>query len=313
MVFDQLRPIAPEVPISESHINAVYLATLASMGGTAYQLGDMTVDRDVLRRLYDVLGHVQSIDMSAYEQYVAPDGLSPRADQEHIQIFFQAAEGLLDLRTATYSYGVAAPTVLSMLQRQQQQTIGDGTDYRALLVGALSPQTVYEFDAAIRMYFPEGERIITDPEGIRTVDAAKMMGVQFHNRNFLANQIPSEIGQVDSIHTNALLHMLEGESTLSAFRDNKRRFFIRAGEVLRPGGRLMMVEKTNRHDAEKDARRMVRMLEQEGYMDIDVCPAEVFDRRRDVERFFLSGGRDINYGRIIQSPHLLQISAQKPI
>lgn len=317
MAFEAIRHYLPEVGTTDADLTKYYVGELATLGGTAFRDGIITpTDLDTLRDFYtDPINSALSVPIEIEQRFIGSYGNTDRESQEHSQTFKHLAEGLLGLEAYTFSFGITTPSVSDMLARQQAEIVGDGTDYRALLVGALTPQTVREFSRLIRMYFPDATRMIVDPEGIRTAAAAKQEGVDFLPYNFLRHDMSELVGRpVDSIHTNALLHMIKGVTDLALLDETiQRMFFAQAGKVLRPGGRLMMVEKTSPPYVQHDEAQLSRLLDETGFVDIDIKPADEFIDRRDVERFYLSGGRQVNPDGIRPARYLLQISAQKPI
>jgi len=195
-----------------------------------------------------------------------------RAERE--QQFRQRVESWLGVENNLNSYGYYIPSYLPVLREQQPQS----TPHRALLVGALTPDTVTEFVSTISLAFPQNECFVIDPEGIETPTASP--NVTFIRGNGL--ELGNHITGLDSIHTNALFRFSEKQHNKIHLEGDMLPIFLsEAFKSLNPEGKLILIESV--------AGSLEDYLKLIGFKCPELEPAESFRTRKIMDRFLYQG------------------------
>lgn len=154
-----------------------------------------------------------------------------RLFQERRARFHHYAESILHLAPQALSYGLQAPSYRAALLAYRKET-KSGEAHKSLLIGALTIDTVQEYETVVHGVFPEAQTAIIDLEGVETKKGNNFSFASGLSTPFASNTF-------DTVHTNSILHHLEG--ALSD-RKNRIQLFQEAYRILRPGGMLIMVE-----------------------------------------------------------------------
>ncbi|MGH7204284.1 MAG: hypothetical protein ACREHC_07610 [Candidatus Levyibacteriota bacterium] len=100
-------------------------------------------------------------------KYIGDEG--GRKGLENFQELRQRTEVLLDLPARYFSYGVFSPSYLEALNRQKESLPSEmSTPHRALLLGALTVDTIREFSTTVRTVHPNASCDVIDIEGHKT-------------------------------------------------------------------------------------------------------------------------------------------------
>ncbi len=155
-----------------------------------------------------------------------------REDKERRQWFAQNASAYTGLESGAMSYGIGLPFYLERLGEVRQR-IGSHEDQKSLLLGALTPDTIKEYELALAMTLPKSRAYVTDIEGVLTPKPNQFVygsGVQ----------LPFADNSFDTIHTNYLLHAFEAEGVdgLAAYQQLIDEIY----RVLKPRGTAILVE-----------------------------------------------------------------------
>ncbi len=223
----------------------------------------------ILYRHFNLIGIDEKSEW-VYNKYVGRH--AGRARVEKSQQTFQLVENLLNCKPVTNSYGLFAPSYLHALEEQAEiRPLADG--YRSLLVGALTPDTITEYAATVRRVYHGAFCSVVDIEGHDTrkisPDIARYVGGD-------ALHLPFADGSFDSLHTNILLDQFGDVHT---GRDQRNEFFSEAWRVLRPGGRLIMMEKNDYNGV------VLGELQKAGFPRVTAEQAQEFISRRLMERY----------------------------
>ena len=223
-----------------------------------------------------------------------------RRISERSQSLRQFVEILSEHRVKGISYGIFAPSYLHHLRSFKEELKTDNC--QSLLVGALTVDTVIEYQAVVHSIFPKASTHIIDLGSDQT-DIAD---------NFVlgdALSFPYADNSFDLVQTNYLLHCMSGKDNLSEaessgwnFTAGQLSFLKEALRILKPGGRLLMAEgnlsmiiddpsqlflEGKRAAAVRDLRLA---LIASGFQpnDVEIDPAKSFVKRADMYQFFNS-------------------------
>lgn len=261
------------------------------------------VDREELELHHEMVTQ-GFIDLSIVDKYVGkiPD---QRRYEETMNWFIQLTEGFLDIETSFASYGLYMPDYIAALQAYQASG-GNTYKHKALLVGAHTPNTVNEFAFAIRYVFPDGIPMITDPQGIRTVEASRDK-TKFVFGN--AVQLPFGGECLDTIHTNNLLPHIKS----AGFKEEAHiKFFSEAIRALKPGGLLVMAEWDTNLRGTKFTGAVRKDLKKAGFVDIKTASqANRVTRRHFVKRFM--DGEELPQNAYVKDKVVSFFRASKPL
>jgi hypothetical protein len=250
-------------------------------------LGANDVQKDEVSQLYHGLVEfnlrkaslASSVNSELYEKYIGREILGPGTARDRVvrqQYFLQLAEGLLDLPYFATSYGVFIPSYLSALKEQQVESDGQ-SEYRSLLVGAETPETVIEFAQTTQAIFPQAECTV--------IDIASLSPFQFPENQAEYKegyfQYPKEIEPIfDSVQTNLLI---SNYMTYQNFPWTQEPELFRSSfGRLKPGGKLIMIENVV-NGYHKEAR--LSWLEKAGFVDIRMDHALAFKGRREIDQW----------------------------
>ena len=210
----------------------------------------------------------------------------------------QRVEVLDDSPTTNNSYGLIAPSYMNHLQRLPNSPDTD-TEHDALLLGALSTDTVREFTATTRTIFPKAACTVVDLSthnlGSVSTDIADIIQSD-------ATDLPFASGSFDSVHTD---HLFTYNAEHNRWNGKEHLLFTEANRVLASGGLFV----TGEH-AKYTGEVLLRM-EQSGFTDIRAEAARSFTYRRDMDRFFMSTAPEPLSGTTIIQPLTTVISGRK--
>lgn len=233
----------------------------------AIDFGDESPEADELVRKY-LLGD--------YDRNKVSSETEGRILGERVQQFCQQAEGLLDEHPRSASYGIYIPSYMPALVEHQMtyQLVGQPA---SLLLGALTQDTVYEFGATIHALYPDARCTVVDISGQDSRKVSPVMAQCVEGNALSLDVRPST---QDSVHSNYLLGYIgiTGDSPIIN-RQQRDRVFSQAYKVLKPGGLLVMVEKNGLLEGAK------RELDNIGFKEVSIEPAEMFKSRRFTDRF----------------------------
>lgn len=185
------------------------------------------------------------------------------------------------------SYGTFLPTYYKELLKYKNSNNKDSHD--SLLIGALTIDTVVQYQSTVASVFPNAKSLAIDIDSDYLISEIptfqKMNGL---NTNFKDSSL-------DSIHTNFLLHQLTNQS--AGINENKidltKRLFSEIKRLLKPGGKLIMIE-GNLGTVFKTPNRsfidesLIQILFSAGFSNIMIKLPEKFDNSQNVERFMRS-------------------------
>lgn len=219
---------------------AHYMATerLSAVAGIAPE----EVDSREVGVVYDHIcgeGFYDPTSEPVIEKYIGPHAFNHYASEsdvrtrsERTQIVAQNAEVVLGERSRAMSYGVALPYYITSLL-EHKETYNGPSHHKALLLGALSPDTIEDFELALALTHAESSAFVVDIEGNLTARPNQFV---FGS----GTELPFADNSLDSVHTNYLLHAFQdGEY---ADLEGYKKLFDEIHRVLRPGGALIMVE-----------------------------------------------------------------------
>lgn len=254
-----------------------------------------------LRKKYlpSIFNFGEDFDFRNYERKVA----------ELEQQFLQLAEALLDLKTNFYSYGVFFPSYLQMIANAKKRGAAPD-DSTSLLVGALTADTVKEYQLLMQLLIPEGQALTIDLHGI---DTPKQGPFAYSD----AFRIAAHSDSFDVIQTNMLIHHLvdgNSRSSRSSSRD-RLRLFREFYRVLKPGGIITLVE----GDLEasyvgSSIQRAALLIESEltnsGFLNIRIDYTRCFTHRKSILRSTTL--QQVSEQETQANRNVLQICAEKP-
>jgi hypothetical protein len=216
---------------------------------------------------------------STAEKYFPWNPDSEEFEVNTMQGIAQRAEVLFDLPLLNASYGVTIPSYLPAL-REVRETGSQTEGHEALLLGALSFDTVREFSTTVRTVFPDANCTVIDIKDTVTNgkpnDFAEFMIAD-------ALDLPFPPGSQDSVHTNFLIPFIDGKSGSKGRR--RERLFSEASRVLKDDGTLIMIEPKLHDDLDIE---MIDGLHKSGFRSVSVDTAKYFKKRTDMERFLRS-------------------------
>jgi hypothetical protein len=158
--------------------------------------------------------------------------------QEISQRLKQFAEYYRQIEPRHLSFGVFAP---AYAQAYKEIDFNQGSRFNSLLVGALTIDTVFEYTALTKSFFPKAQTFTLDIEGEETRKASDFI---FGS----GAKLPFAGESLNLIQTNYLLHMLQEDSknpdAINPY-ELRRMLFREFRRVLKTGGRIVMVEGKN--------------------------------------------------------------------
>ena len=180
------------------------------------------------------------------------------------------------------SYGVFLPSYyqeLLEIKRNNPKT----ENHQALLIGAMSIETITEFISTVQSVFP----------------TAKCSSIDLDNRlTHLTKEVPSfqimdglntsfPDNKFSSIHTNFLLNELIDNDKKS--NESNSKLLEKIMRILKPGGKIIMVENyLKEYGLSPD--NLFNLLTQEGFTKISISPGKRFKYPLDLDRFMRSSG-----------------------
>lgn len=218
-------------------------------------------------------------------------------------------------QTKCFSYGIFAPAYLEALQTIKDENPIQ-SEYSSLLAGALTLDTVAEYQAVSKKIFPTAKTFVIDVFGEQTLAAEHFAFANALSLPYLDNSF-------DSIQTNLLMHMMIDESNQlwsdEQTSSNQEKLFAEFFRVLKPSGTLLMVEGNFeevfvglpnyavKHELRKELTAAGFPLTA-----ITIEQAKFFAKRIDMFRFFASNLLDAQAAyQVNQADDLLLIKAKK--
>lgn len=273
-----------------SSLETRYRSTLAAIAS----LSPGAIDPYEVALLYDdsfgINGKREQVVL--FQKYIPNTG-NPRLDRERRSLWGIVAEGLLNRPTGLTTYGVHAQTYLAELSEKRRST----SNFRALLVGALTPYTVREFAQTVRHVFPDATLAVMDIEGIETRKEAENLGIQFIQESVLAL---GESPAYDCVHTSVLLGDLQGSGTFGDLRTAISKMYA----ALLPEGKLVMVEQ------ERMKETIARALIAEGIQATLTIKILRISRRRTVDDYY-AGNRTVGSNLLHRDTTICSFVASK--
>lgn len=217
---------------------------------------------------------------------------------EVLQMVDQQAEAVVDRPMTAFSYGRFYPSYKIFLELQKKSECAQENTHKSLLIGALTLDTVKEYEQTVKRVHPLAQTFVTDVEGVTTVQRG-----EFAYGSGL--ELPYASNSLDSVHTNILLHQLYGSDNR---HPNKRAsLFAEMLRVLKPRGYLIMVEskfdKVYKNGNIFSAGELLKEeIQKAGFCDVRAIPALELQSRRHVyglpflpDSALLSARRGLDY------------------
>lgn len=256
--------------------------------------------------------------------------LAEREVGEKAATFQQLGEALLDRSPTVMSYGIHEPSYMQSLQRLSRRSV---LPVNSLLLGALTPQTVYDYSYVTRQTFPDISLHAIDLEGISTVDAYRATGTAFKRGNVLEMPYPSE--SMDVIQGHYLLDRLRcppAGCTDSTYIGMMRALFQQSYTTLTPEGLLVLVEPriprqkdrflravgvdTDREFAQREindlyVHTIAEELKSAGFAMVAISRAPALRTRRVMERILFEGNQELSQADFAPRQRAIVIEAVK--
>ncbi len=246
---------------------------------------------------------VSQKDSALYEKYLGQDiSCVSEKNKEVLSKLYSYLQILNKLKSESsedslFSYGIFAPTYLEELINYKNATNNSG-DHKSLLIGALTTDTAQEYTGIVKSVFNKAETSIIDIDNhLKSVPG-------FQTMNGLETSFQDNI--FDTVHTNFLLYQLHNESfenykKESEDRDNNfNKFFKEQYRILKPGGKLIMVEGNlyemlETTDINLIFKKLSESISDAGFKNIKIKPPKQFTNSRDLFAFTRSsaGNQDI--------------------
>jgi hypothetical protein len=182
------------------------------------------------------------------------DGKDPDSESKRMSIM-QCLEIFGDLEAGYSSYGIFIPSYLEALHDFNKTVSHD-----SILVGALNMNTVKEYNYLMGSVFSQRISFIMDKDPSSEVRRYKY----FMKKDIL--EMPFTSNSFDSIQTNFLINEIPREAHTTIFNNALR--------VLKPNGKLIMVEKTKDID--------FNQLAEISFRKIEIKDAGFINKRRDL-------------------------------
>lgn len=228
-----------------------------------------------------------SIPASLYNKYLSVYG------EYAIQGVLQRAEVLFDRSIQKSSYGLVMPSYLEALRTVPEKPAGE--DHQALLLGALSVDTVKEFATTVRTIFPGADCKVID---VNTEHLAPVPPEIAEVSQDDATLLPFNDETIDSVHAN---HLLTFNTAYNPGLYDRKEIFAEAYRVLTPGGTFMTVEDEACNDFS-----LTGDLLSSGFSQVAVRDAIRFVDRTEMDKYLRSTA-------IVPLPDAVRISATNKI
>ncbi|NMC36448.1 methyltransferase domain-containing protein [Candidatus Beckwithbacteria bacterium] len=223
---------------------AAQIARINHLKANEVQTIEVAALASILTGNTDFLGSTQAKDLLLscsyypdlinflFRKYLGLDKLERgREMQEKGTCLILGAELLLNTPVLSTTYGLFFPSYSELLQRYREENPVLPEGYSSLLVGAMSTNTIFEFQALNKAFFPNGHTYVIDLEGV-TLGATDnfVLGDGYH--------LPYGVDSFSTIQTNYLLHSLREPKN----PEQHIKLFAEFYRVLKPGGCVLSVE-----------------------------------------------------------------------
>jgi len=203
----------------------------------------------------------------------------------------QNLQTLFDLKPVDYSYGLFVDTYQEMMRAHKRE----GTGGRVLLTGALTGDTIREFNLTVRKMYPEAKTTAIDIEAAMVGDVATKDGIQFAQSDVFHLPFGDEF--FEEVHANALLDQLIGGT--NRIEENLTKVFISLYRVLVSGGSFLSIERVpfdlmDIEDIEGSKQKYIDLLKtisrRIGFSNFEIFPVKKQRSRKLMREYLL--GRD---------------------
>jgi len=202
------------------------------------------------------------------------------------------------------SYGVFLPSYYQKLL-EIKTNHPESKDHCALLIGAMSIETITEFIGTVQSVFPMAKCSLIDIDdrlSHLTKEISSFQIMDGLNTSFSDNKF-------DSIHTNMLLnHLVDNKKRSSG---SLPKLFKEVIRTLKPGGKIIMVENNLEGYSINNLGNLLTGI---GFNKIRIGPSKRFKYPLDFDRFMRSSGGNhqlMKKGDFIEDDRVLSITAIK--
>lgn len=203
-----------------------------------------------------------------------------RHNEQHRQKLLQERATNIASCISQVSYGVFLPSYYQKLLEIKENHPGS-EDHHALLIGAMSIETITEFIGTVHSVFPKAKCSSIDLDN-RLAHLTKEIP-SFQIMDGLNTSFPDN--KFDSIHTNMLLNHLIDNKKRS--KESTQKLFKEIMRILKPGGKMIMIENPPEG---YNLDNLCNLLAGIGFSKIRVGPSKMFKHPLDFDRFMRSSG-----------------------